>query len=42
MTFNKSITEWIDVNGVIAEDVVKKDVTAFLQKYEKSAYKKTK
>ena len=40
MTFEKSITKWIDVNGVVAEDLVKKDMTKFLKQFEKSAYKK--
>ena len=31
MVFEKSITQWIDVNGVVAEDIVKKD----MEKYEK-------
>mmetsp|Transcript_13912 Transcript_13912/g.31860 ORF Transcript_13912/g.31860 Transcript_13912/m.31860 type:complete len:212 (-) Transcript_13912:155-790(-) len=42
MDFEKSITQWIDVNGVVAEEVVRKDVSKFLKSYEKSAYKKTK
>jgi hypothetical protein len=40
MVFEKSITQWIDVNGVVAEDIVKKDMEKFLKQFEKSAYKK--
>ena len=40
MEFGKSVTKWIDVNGVIAEDIVKKDLNKFLKSFAKSAYKK--
>ena len=42
MTFEKSITKWIDLNGVVAEDIVRKDLKRFLATFEKSAYKKKK
>ena len=34
-SLEKSVTKWIDTDGVIAEDVVKRDVKRFVQAFEK-------
>mmetsp|Transcript_11877 Transcript_11877/g.30325 ORF Transcript_11877/g.30325 Transcript_11877/m.30325 type:complete len:230 (+) Transcript_11877:250-939(+) len=40
--FKKSITKWIDVDGNIAEDIVRKDMSKFVEAFETSQYKKSK
>ena len=40
MTFEKSITKWIDVNGIFAEEIIKADMKGFLEAYEESKFKK--
>ncbi|QDZ18419.1 putative subunit 2 of microsomal signal peptidase complex [Chloropicon primus] len=42
MTFEKSVTKWIDEDGVIVQDVVASDVAKFVRAFEKSAYKSKK
>merc|ERR1739848_555354 len=42
MTFQKSITKWIDEDGVVAQDLLQKDVKKYIKSFEKSAYKSKK
>ena len=39
MTLERSITKWIDEDGVVAEKLVSKDVKRFVKAFEKSVHK---